>query len=66
MLRKREEPMDNNTIDVIVAKLYEHADLLHSIYCDVNEEKWVRDDAYRLMGGYQDAAAFVSNLKSKQ
>lgn len=55
--------MDDKTIDMVVAKLHEHADWLRAIYCDVNEEKWVRDDAFSLMVGYQDAAAFVSNLK---
>ena len=56
----------NKTIDMVVGKLREHADLLRAIYCDVNEEEWVQNDAFRLMGGYQDAAAFVSNLKEEK
>lgn len=58
--------MDDKAIDEVVAKLHEHADFLRSIYSDVNEEDWVRNDAFRLLSGYQDAATFVSNLKSKQ
>lgn len=61
-----DKTMDDETIDMVAAKLREHADILRAIYCDVNEEKWVRNDAFRLMGGYQDAAAFVSNLKEKK
>lgn len=53
----------NKTIDMVAAKLYEHADRLYNVYKDPDYSNWMRDYAHTLWVGYKDAAVFVSDLK---
>ena len=58
-----DKKLDEATIKAVVTRLHAQAERMRDIYLDETEPDWVRDEAYRMYGGYKDAAEYVATMK---
>ena len=58
-----DKKLDEATIEAVVTRLHAQAERMRDIYLDETESDWARDEAYRMYGGYKEAAEYVSTMK---
>lgn len=58
-----DEKLDTATIEAVVTRLRMMAERMRDIYLDEYEPDWVRGEAYRMYGGYKDAAEYVATME---
>lgn len=58
-----DKELDTKTIDAVVTRLHAQAERMRDIYLDDTESDWARDEAYRMYGGYKEAAEYVATMK---
>ena len=58
-----DKKLDEATIEAVVARLRMMAEKMRDIYLDEYESDWARDEAYRMYGGYKEAAEYVATME---